>query len=250
LTKRSSIKNKAKELEYLDVFSRYAALVKNMRGVVLFSPADDVSEDLKWLVERFRYRVLGVPQSLVERVPGLKKPLVPLAYPSKGVEDFVKFVASSAGLEREVAEAVCLASCYVSPLLALGPGAQKSLRGLAVGEVSSKVEMGVRDWKLHLRIADYSVLDLYEWSTTQAQRLWQKDVDVEELISERVAAVKRDQKRYWRLQRGELEPRTFLVYLDLVQSLHKIGALGSITKHDVDVVSACLAINVSVFVRR
>jgi len=250
LTKRSSIKNKAKELEYLDVFSRYAALVKNMRGVVLFSPADDVSEDLKWLVERFRYRVLGVPPSLTDKVSRVEKPLVPLAYPSKDIKDFVEFVASSAGLEREVAEAICLASCYVSPLLALGPGAQKSLKELAVGEVSSRIEMGVKDWKLHLRIADYSVLDLYEWSTTQAQRLWQKDVDVEELISERVAAIKRDQKRYWRLQRGELEPRTFLVYLDLIQSLHRAGALGSIVRHGVDIVSACLAINVSVFVKR
>ena len=232
------------------VFSRYAALVKNMRGVVLFSPTDNVSEDLKWLVERFRYRVLGVPPSLVNKVSRAEKPLVPLAYPSKDIKDFVELVASSMGLEREVAEATCLASCYVSPLLALGPGAQKSLKELAVGEVSSKIEMGVKDWKLHLRIADYSVLDLYEWSTTQAQGLWQKEVDVEKLISERVAAIKRDQKRYWRLQRGELEPRTFLVYLDLVQSLHRAGALGSIVGHDVNIVLACLAINVSVFVRR
>ena len=250
LKSESSIKNKAKGVEYLIVFSRYAALVKNMRGVVLFSPTDDVSEDLKWLVERFKYRVLGVPPSLVERFPGLKRPLVPLAHPSREVEAFAGLVASSMGLKREVAEAVCLASCYVSPLLALGPSAQRPLKELAVGEVSSRIEMGVKDWKLHLRIADYSVLDLYEWSTTQAQRLWQKEVDVEELISERMAAIKRDQKRYWRLQRGELEPKTFLVYLDLVQSLHRAGALKSIVEHDVDVVSACLAINVSVFVRR
>ncbi len=221
-----------------------------MRGVVLFSPADEVSGDLRWLVERFKYRVLGVPPSLVERLPGLKKPLVPLAHPSRGVKSFADFVESSMKLEREVAEAVCLASCYVSPLLALGPSAQRSLKSLAVGEVASKVEMGVRDWKLHLRIADYSVLDLYEWSTTQVQRLWRGEVDAEELISERIAAIKKDQKRYWRLQRGQLEPRTFLVYLDLVQSLYKAGALKSLIEHDVDVVSACLAINVSVFVGR
>jgi len=67
------LRNKVKEVEYLIMFSRYAALVKNMRGVVLFSPTDDVSEDLKWLVERFRYRVLGVPQSLVERVSGVEE---------------------------------------------------------------------------------------------------------------------------------------------------------------------------------
>ncbi len=224
-------------------------MVKNMRGVVLFSPTDEVSESLKWLVERFKYRTLGVPPSLVERLPKLKRPLVPLAHPSRDVEAFVGFAADSMKLEREVAEAVCLASCYVSPLLALGPSAQRSLKDLAVGEVSSKVEMGVRDWKLHLRIADYSVLDLYEWSTTQAQKLWQRDANFEKLISERVTAIKKDQKRYWRLQRGELEPKTFLVYLDLVQSLHKAGALRSISEHDVDAVSACLAINVSVLVK-
>lgn len=221
-----------------------------MRGVVVFDPAEDVSQDLKWLVNRFKYRILGISPSLAEKLTKIAKPLVPLAYPHREIVDFVDFTSKALSLGHDVAEAVCLASCYVSPLLTLGFRAQSFMKRIAINEVVSKVEIGLRDWKLHLRIADYSVLDLYEWSTTQAQKLWLEDVSVEELISERFTAIRKDEKRYWRLHRGSLEPRTFIVYLDLIQSLYKRGVdLKVLTKYDKDVASACLAINVSVFIR-
>lgn len=232
------------------MFSRYAALVKNMRGIVVFDPINDVSEDLKWLANRFKYRFLGVSPSLAEKLSKITKPLIPLAYPYQEIVDFVRHISEVLGIEHEIAEAICLASCYVSPLLTIGVRAQQSLEELSVNKVTSKIEMNLKDWKLHFRIADYSVLDLYEWSTTQAQKLWLKDVNIEELISERSVAVKKDWKRYWRLQRGDSEPRTFLVYLDLVQSLYRRGLdFKAITKYNKDVVSACLAINVSVLIR-
>lgn len=232
------------------MFSRYAALVKNMRGVVVFDPTDDVSQDLKWLVNRFKYRVLGVSPSLAGELVKVAKPLVPLAYPHREIVDFVDLTSKALSLNYSIAEAICLASCYVSPLLTLGPKAQSFMKELAVSEVPSKIELSLKDWKLHLRIADYSILDLYEWSTTQAQKLWLEDVNVEELISERLVAIRKDERRYWRLQRGSMEPRTFLAYLDLVQIFRRRGVdLKAITKYDKDVVSACLAINVSVFIR-
>ncbi|MEM4425333.1 MAG: hypothetical protein QW335_05085 [Candidatus Nezhaarchaeales archaeon] len=225
-------------------------MVKNMRGVVVFDPAEDVSQDLKWLTNRFKYRILGISPSLAKNLTKVVKPLVPLAYPHREVMDFVDFTSRTLNLEYGIAEAICLASCYVSPLLALGSRAQSFMREVAVSEVTSKIEIGLKDWKLHLRIADYSVLDLYEWSTTQAQKLWFDDVSIEEVMSERATAIKRDERRYWRLQRGSLEPRTFLVYLDLIQSLYKKGLdPKSITKYDKNVISACLAINVSVFIK-
>lgn len=221
-----------------------------MRGVVVFDPTEDVSQDLKWLINRFKYRVLGVSPSLTRELSKVTKPLVPLAYPHREVVEFVDFTSRSLGLKYDIAEAICLASCYVSPLLVLGSKAQSLVKELAVNEVTSKIELGLKDWKLHLRIADYSVLDLYEWSTTQAQKLWLDNVSVEEVLSERLAAMKKDEKRYWRLQRGSMDPRTFLVYLDIVQTLHKKGMnLKVLTKYDKDVASACLAINVSVFIR-
>ncbi|MEM0217836.1 MAG: hypothetical protein QXM73_03680, partial [Candidatus Nezhaarchaeales archaeon] len=140
------------------MFSRYAALVKNMRGVVAFDPAEDISQDLKWLISRFKYRVLGISPSLAKNLTRVVKPLVPLVYPHREVMEFVDFVSKVLNLRHDIAEAICLASCYVSPLLTLGSRAQSIIKEIAVNEVVSKVEIGVRDWKLHLRIADYSVL--------------------------------------------------------------------------------------------
>ncbi|MEM4576486.1 MAG: hypothetical protein QW701_03350 [Candidatus Nezhaarchaeales archaeon] len=233
------------------MFSHYAALVKNMRGVIVFDPTDDISQDLKWLIDRFKYRHLGVPPSLAKKLTKTTKPLVTLAYPHREVMDFVGFVSKALGLGSLISEAICLASCYVSPLLVLGPKAQSSVKDIAVDEVIARAKISLNDWKLHLRIADYSVLDLYEWSTTQAQKLWLQGINVEELIRERIAAIKKDEKRYWRLQRGEEEPKAFLAYLDLVQAFYKRDVdFKAMLSYDVNVVSACLAINVAVFVSR
>ncbi|MHC1601145.1 MAG: hypothetical protein ACXQTB_02220 [Candidatus Nezhaarchaeales archaeon] len=221
-----------------------------MRGVVIFNPADDVSQDLKWLSERFKYRILGVPPSLTDKISRMMKPLISLAYPHKELIDFIKFVSETLNIDHEIAEAICLASCYVSPILALGSKSQESLKSISISEVPTKIKMSLQDWKLHLRIADYSVLDLYEWSTSHAQKLWDSEVDIENLVAERLKAIRKDEKRYWRLQRGDLEPTTFLVYLDLVQTLwKKLVGLKVLSKYDKDVASACLAINVAVFIK-
>jgi len=42
-------------------FARYAAIVKNLRGVVLADLLEEAaSRGLEWLTKRFRYRDLGV----------------------------------------------------------------------------------------------------------------------------------------------------------------------------------------------
>ncbi|MEM3763504.1 MAG: hypothetical protein QW721_03740 [Desulfurococcaceae archaeon] len=44
-------------------FSRYAAIVKNLRGVMLFNMDEEgVEASIHWLVKRFRYRNLGLHQ--------------------------------------------------------------------------------------------------------------------------------------------------------------------------------------------
>jgi hypothetical protein len=43
------------------LFSSYAAIVKNLRGVVLLDPDEEGAwTTMEWLVKRFRYRDLGV----------------------------------------------------------------------------------------------------------------------------------------------------------------------------------------------
>ena len=54
-------------VSYVD-FARYAAIVKNLRGVVAADLEESgVEESIKWLASRFRYRDLGVGPMMVER---------------------------------------------------------------------------------------------------------------------------------------------------------------------------------------
>ena len=232
------------------MFSRYAALVKNMRGVVLFDPSDDVSQDLKWLIDRFKYRVLGVPPSLAHEISKESKVLVQLAYPHATIMNFVNSLANNLNIQRGLSEAICLASCYISPILALGPKSQAALESLATHKVTSRIDMKIQDWKLHLRIADYSILDLYEWSTTQAEKLWEANLNLNSIIHERLEKIRKDEKRYWRLQRGNRNPIIFLSYIDPVYMMHaKNVNIDFLRDYDKNIASACLAINVAVFIK-
>ena len=204
------------------MFSRYAAIVKNLRGILLIEVGEKASEALVgWLVQRFRYRNIGIPPALFEHhkdfFEGYKgKPFIELAYPVKTLHKLTKLVVKEFAVIEEAAEAVVLASTYVSPIIALGKGSFEKLEPLKVEEVESKVELQDRDWKLHFRIADYTVLDFYQWSLENARRLWEKDVDLELLKHERKERIKKDKRRYWRLQKGETS-FPFLLYLDLAQ---------------------------------
>ncbi len=193
------------------MLARYAALVKNLRGVVYLSPGDESAKEcIGWVAKRFRYRAIGVPPSLMGRDFN-RKPFRQLFYPVKAVEELRTLVSEALKVGDEVCEAVLLASCFASPLLVLGEKADE-VRAFAVDSVVSKVRMQAADWKLHLRIADYSVLDLYEWSTQHALALWSGAG--EEFKRERKRRIQRDKRRYWRLGRGEDEPWEFLLYLD------------------------------------
>jgi hypothetical protein len=209
------------------VFSKYAAVVKNLRGVLLLGPdEEEAGKSLAWLVKRFKYRNVGVPPALA----GLKPfeefeagPFVELTYPVKSLARLVNLLRSGLKIRKEVAEAAVLASAYVSPILALGEGAPKLLEPLSVDLVDSRVKLTPRDLKLHLRIADYSVLDLYRWSVENAELLWSGRN--QDLVKTRIEKIANDKKRYWRLRRGDREPFPFLLYIDPVQRIVKDRSL-------------------------
>ncbi|MEM2674681.1 MAG: hypothetical protein QXW77_03495, partial [Candidatus Hadarchaeales archaeon] len=112
---------------------------------------------------------------------------------------------SELGAEKTAAEVSVLASAYVSPILALGERGPKLLEPLGADRVESKIEPSLRDLKLHLRIADYSVLDLYQWSVENAKQLWRKNPG--DLVKERAERITRDKetKRDIGDSRGEVE---------------------------------------------
>ena len=206
-----------------EAFHIYAAVVKNLRGV-LFSSVDheEFSEKFSWLKKRFRYRNIGITPYMAERY-GLKadgKLLVELVEPVKGLDGLISAYASITGVGRSALEAYCYASTYVSPLLVLGQASCTDLEPLIVDKVVVGRELTDKEYKLHMRIADYTVLDFYLWATSQASEALTAMAggrDVEPMLAEREERIKKDKHRYWRV--GAEEGRDFILYLDLLPIL-------------------------------
>jgi hypothetical protein len=212
------------------VFAEYVALVKNLRGVVLLDPREDGAEGrVGWLGQRFRYRNLGVPPALVAahadflhaRLRG--KPFVELAFPLATLERVAEAVAEIGEIGRSAAQAMILASAYASPLICLGSAALAAVRPFAVDAAETTIALSDKDWRLHLRIADYTVLDLYQWSTDHARRLWRDGAN--DLTQARRQRIAQDKRRYWRLQQGDGPTSPFIFYLDLADRVAAGGSL-------------------------
>ena len=216
-------------------FSKYAALVKNMRGVVLASK--ECVEGLRWVSRRFRYRVVGVPPSLKMKV---KRPLVTLYYPTARLRKFIEDLAAAVDLELDIIEPIALSSTYISPLLVLDLGALRKIDCLTLMEVKGPRSMSSSEWKLHLRIADYSILDSYSENMDLLAKLWSGELDVESFMTERRRLVERDSRRYWRL--ASKPESTFLLYLDPLPLIDEKGKLKWLLAQDYGEVAAALSI--------
>jgi len=189
-------------------FYNYAAIVKNLRGVIYWKGKGD----LGWLLSRFRYRYLGVPPSLRGITPK-RRNLVCLSYPNNVILKVRELF--SRVLAEEIAEVLCLASTYISPVIT---DDVDDFRDLIITEVKTTKELTDKDWKLHMRIADYTILDFYTWSTGNAKEAV-KSGELEEALHERREKIEKDVRRYWRIL--ENEGRTFLAYVDPLAILHK-----------------------------
>ncbi len=209
------------------MFVEYAPLVKNLRGVVFSRFGEETNEILSWLTKRFRYRNLGVPPSIVEKLSDFfkdklgGKPFIKLVYPFKNLEKLGNFLSESFNVEFDVVETVVMASAYVSPIFAVGEEASKSLETFCVDYVESNIRLNDFGWKLHFRIVDYTVLDMYKWSTFHVKQLWSSKLDLTSFVKERQKKVLLDKKRYWRLQKGNEKPVKVVLYLDPAQLIAK-----------------------------
>ncbi len=207
-------------------FSRYAALVKNLRGVILVDPSDELTPNyLRWLSRRFRYRVVGLSPIVKEglRRHGLTptKQVKSLNYPSEDLALLTKDLSSELSrFSEEVIESAILASAYISPLLVFSDVYVKEVEKLSIHIVKSSIKLNNQLIKLHMRIADYSILDYYDENLSIIEDLW-RGVSFEEFVSKREELAVRDSRRYWRLggegvKAVKYEPHTFLAYVDLI----------------------------------
>ncbi|MEM4757367.1 MAG: hypothetical protein QW254_04940, partial [Desulfurococcaceae archaeon] len=106
------------------MFSTYAAIVKNLRGVVLLELGEKgVDKSLDWLIKRFRYRNLGLAPIIAEKYRDrIKKhlagnPFRELAYPIASIKEFRGKLAEKLELSEEVLETLVFSSIYVSPVI-------------------------------------------------------------------------------------------------------------------------------------
>ncbi|RLI06965.1 hypothetical protein DRO32_04680 [Candidatus Bathyarchaeota archaeon] len=236
-------------------FHIYAAIVKNLRGVLYSSLSPpELEEKMKWLRRRFRYRNLGLTPDILSRYGGAIRSYIgptflELGTPDPALGELLASYEELTGLGRPVLEAYCYASLYVSPIIVLGHDGVKDFGPLVVDEVLTDRELSDRDYKLHMRIADYTVLDFYLWSTSRAGEalsLLAQGRGVEDILRERRERVAKDKRRYWRIISEEGRP--FLLYLDLLPLLAReadeedmkafLGAYGHLAPATLALVSA------------
>jgi len=210
------------------MFARYAALVKNLRGIVVFDLSEEnVEKTIKWLVNRFKYRNLGLTPCLIEKY-GEKikkylegKPFKRIVYPVPELKEVTSIILEETNIPFELSESLVLASSYISPLLVLGRKFLPFVEKLSVEvvRICKDKTLDVKQWKLHLRIADYTILDFYEKSVIEAMNLITKShvLSKEELkavLENRLKRIKEDTRRYWRIKCSEGKP--FLFYIDML----------------------------------
>lgn len=231
------------------MFARYAAIVKNLRGVVLFNMDEEGVEDsIKWLVNRFRYRDLGLTprmyqlysQKLGKYIDG--RPFRVLTYPLRELEKFTNDFAECVQIDYLVAELLILSSLYISPAMIIGSTYEPVIRSLSSFNIGVCKELSVNDWKLHMRIADYSILDMYEFAVTTALKVVEScsEEEARMISASREDAIKRDTKRYWRILCKDKPSRAFMYYVDNLKLYTERCKLERICK--TDVLAASLAV--------
>ncbi len=218
------------------MFARYAAIVKNLRGVVLFDLNEEgVTDSIKWLVKRFRYRDLGLVPSVLARYRDILQPYLngnpfrELVYPVPELEALTSCFEQCLNVPRAVAELLVFSSTYISPGIVVGSRYIEYIKRLAQTTVYACKEMDTNSWKLHLRIADYTVLDSYERAVIESLEILLAESEqlkhVNTVLEERNKRILEDTKRYWRLKctEGEQPIRPFLFYIDNLRLFANCG---------------------------
>ncbi|RLF20368.1 MAG: hypothetical protein DRN15_09200 [Thermoprotei archaeon] len=241
-------------------FHLYAAIVKNLRGVVFSSDdINDFERGLRWLSKHFRYRSIGITPLMRKRYSTIvtqylaKKQFVELVYPLADFKDLVTKLRRELNVEEEVLEAITLSSVYISPMIVIGSRSLEDLKDFLIDMVRTREELKDHEIKLHLRIVDYSVLDMYSWSTTNAEEILKayiKREPYEKYLRKRKDKIRADKRRFWRIVEEEGEPT--IIYLDILPLMLrrlKRESIGEIMKRHGKIISAILGVIVGFVVR-
>lgn len=169
-----------------DIDPHFLYLIKNLRGILYFSPKVDPSKELNWLKKKFRYRDLGISETI--KIEGAWQRL-----------KILKKIVDNPALDS-----LYLASLYVAPLIILK---EESLEEFEECIVASKKFTGTlsdRDIKFNIRLVNYAITDFYEKAIELALK--------QDFEGRSKLAIK-DIKRYWRMEENK-KGKTVIVYLD------------------------------------
>jgi len=210
------------------LFARYAAIVKNLRGVVVFNLDEEgVWDSLVWLVQRFKYRNLGLTPLAIQKYYSVLRdylndnPFRELVYPIDILRKLTSIISKIYYVPGLLAEGIVFASTYISPMILVGDTYKAGIEDNAVEvvKICKDKKMDLKQWKLHLRIADYTILDFYERNIDENLRVLESILksnininEVKKILEKRIERIKKDTKRYWRIKCGEGTP--FLYYID------------------------------------
>lgn len=231
--------------------TRFAATVKNLQHLLAWDPAEDgVEEAARTALRRVQYRDVALPPAVAEEHPDLadwKRVHVP-ASPGPGFDDLAHRLARAGEAPRRAAEAVLLAGAHVCPVVVVGDDGP-SYEGLGVHAVRTEETLDRETVARHRAIAGYAVLDLVDWSTRHAARLWEEETDPSTWRAERAGRIEDDLDRWWRLEPGD-EGVPFLRYVDPARVLADADLDGLRKRRDPADVAGGLGIGLVVDVGR
>ena len=225
---------------------RYISLLKNLRAIAFLDPnVKTPIEEIKWLRRKYKYRNVGIAQSLLIALNAeikevfMKKPFEILKSPLPEIDQFVEALLNiELEVPKYVIESLVLASCYVNALVVLGRESFSALKPFLAWEMKSTAELPETEVKRNLRIVGYAILDFHDRVIAEAYKTLKEASGIirkkegidkarkklEKLIDKRRKIAEKDgEKRFWRLkQAGKGKERTVIAYLDIIPLILEI----------------------------
>jgi hypothetical protein len=160
--------------------------VKNLRGLVYFSKGVSPKAELDWLKKKFKYRELGVSETL-------------------GLElKWKKLLTLPKIDENPVVDSLFQASSFICPLIVLKEESLKDFGNAIIASLRTREKPGDKELKFNLRLVNYSITDFYLKSIELA---------VQSNMEKRRRLAEKDLKRFWRIK-TDAHGKTLIAYID------------------------------------
>jgi hypothetical protein len=161
-------------------------LVKNLRGIIYLSRGVSPEKELEWLKRKFRYRELGVSETLKLKL------------------EWKKLLTLPKIVENPVFDSLLQASSFVCPLIILKEDSLKDFGKAVVATLKTREKLGDKDLKFNIRLVNYATTDFYLKSIELAL---QSDMEGRKKLAEK------DLKRFWRVPENA-DGKTLIAYID------------------------------------